>query len=166
EVHDDDADLQAAQRASARDDGVRATLLLLGLLQALGVRLSVLELQKVDRPDVAGPALQGSGVGQHVQARVDRHAVVVPALGAHVQVGYEVLAVDLSVTFVALQPQTRRAVVVFLAGRTVASEQAFKRHLASRPKGKQWAAWARASVAVDYFSCRLGASVAQPDGRG
>src|SRR5690606_41347 len=150
EVHDHQTDRHAAQLASARDDGVRASLPLLGLLQAVHVGLRVRELQRVHGPDGPRPALEGARVGEHLDAGVDRHAVVMPALGADVQVGDQVLAVDLGVAGVTLEPEAGGAVVVLLAGGTVPPEEAFKRHLASLPACCRGSAQARASVAASH----------------
>src|SRR5690606_16584968 len=133
EVHDDERDRYPFQLAGARDDRVRASLALLGLLEAVDVVLGVGELERVDGPDPARPALERAWVGEHLEAGVHRHAVVMAALGTDVQVGDEVLAVDLRVARVALQPQAGGAVVVLLARGTVPPEEALKRHVASLP---------------------------------
>src|SRR5690606_10731355 len=105
----DERDRHPFQLAGARDDRVRASLALLGLLEAVDVVLGVGELERVDGPDPARPALERAWVGEHPEAGVHRHAVVMAAPGAG------------------------GAVVVLLARGTVPPEEALKRHVASLP---------------------------------
>src|SRR5690606_41663136 len=93
----------------------------------------VSDTERLYGPAPARPARDRAWVGEPLETGGHRNAVVMAALGTDVQVGDEVLAVDLRVARVALQPQAGGAVVVLLARGTVPPEEALKRHVASLP---------------------------------
>src|SRR5581483_2272729 len=79
--------------------------LLLRLRQSLGVALGVAELERVDRQHFRADLEAAVRVEQRVQARARAEALVVAALGANVQVLFQVGAVEHRVAGLTLGPQ-------------------------------------------------------------
>jgi len=80
----------------------------LRLLEALGVFLAVLELERIERGDPRADLVAPFGIEQHVEATPGADAVVMTALGADFEIALQIRAVQHLVAGRALRPQAFR----------------------------------------------------------